>query len=135
MPANAPPRADIESHVVADGTRITLVKPDDFHHHFRDGAKVPDVLSHASERFARCIAMPNLKPVSSSFCMLLTIRRNTFISRSWANNCCLFNFSNHAPIPYLPLPKRSPLSTQPWLQNTEIISSNPYLLARSWSPS
>ncbi len=35
--------------------------PDDFHHHFRDGDVCADVLRHASVRFGRAIAMPNLK--------------------------------------------------------------------------
>ena len=47
---------------VAEGTKITLTLPDDFHHHFRDGDKVEIVLQHATKRFGRCIAMPNLKP-------------------------------------------------------------------------
>jgi hypothetical protein len=44
-----------------DGTRITLTLPDDFHHHFRDGEACSDVLRHASLRFGRAIAMPNLR--------------------------------------------------------------------------
>mmetsp|Transcript_16251 Transcript_16251/g.23930 ORF Transcript_16251/g.23930 Transcript_16251/m.23930 type:complete len:352 (-) Transcript_16251:146-1201(-) len=45
-----------------EGTRITLIKPDDFHHHFRDGPKTASIVAHAKQRFARCLAMPNLKP-------------------------------------------------------------------------
>ena len=52
-----------ESSLAApDGTTITIIKPDDFHHHFRDGSKTKSVLKHAVKRFTRCIAMPNLKP-------------------------------------------------------------------------
>ena len=48
--------------VVPEGTRVTLSSmPDDFHHHFRDGEVCADVLRHASVRFGRAIAMPNLK--------------------------------------------------------------------------
>lgn len=46
----------------AEGKTITIIKPDDFHHHFRDGIKVKNVLEHVTKRFVRCIAMPNLKP-------------------------------------------------------------------------
>lgn len=53
------PVASVEAAV---GTSITITKPDDFHHHFRDGSKVKSVLRHVTPRFARCIAMPNLKP-------------------------------------------------------------------------
>jgi dihydroorotase len=44
------------------GTRITITMPDDFHHHFRDGPSTKDIVAQASKQFARCIAMPNLKP-------------------------------------------------------------------------
>jgi dihydroorotase len=47
---------------VVEGTTLTITMPDDFHHHFRDGAKTKSVLAHATERFSRCIAMPNLQP-------------------------------------------------------------------------
>jgi len=50
------------SSSVPEGTKLTITMPDDFHHHFRDGDKTKNVLAQASERFARCIAMPNLKP-------------------------------------------------------------------------
>lgn len=42
--------------------RLTLLKPDDFHHHFRDGDVLPDVALHAAKQFRRAIVMPNLKP-------------------------------------------------------------------------
>ena len=42
---------------LADGTTLTITKPDDFHHHFRDGDRSKSVLSHTTERFGRCIAM------------------------------------------------------------------------------
>ena len=70
---HAPPPADFESHAVPSGTRLTLTLPDDFHHHFRDGPKVPDVLRLATQRFGRAIAMPNLQPVSSMICNSYTI--------------------------------------------------------------
>lgn len=45
-----------------EGSTLTIIMPDDFHHHFRDGKKTKSVLSHATQRFGRCIAMPNLQP-------------------------------------------------------------------------
>ena len=50
------------SNAVPAGTRLTMRKPDDFHHHFRDGSHTVSIVAHASERFGRCLAMPNLKP-------------------------------------------------------------------------
>lgn len=41
-------------------TRITLVRPDDWHLHLRDGAMTRAVLPDTARRFARAIVMPNL---------------------------------------------------------------------------
>jgi len=42
--------------------RITLIQPDDWHLHLRDGASLSAVLADSARRFARAIVMPNLKP-------------------------------------------------------------------------
>ncbi|MBI5331619.1 MAG: dihydroorotase [Betaproteobacteria bacterium] len=42
--------------------RLTLLRPDDWHLHVRDGAMLAAVLPDAARRFARAIIMPNLKP-------------------------------------------------------------------------
>ena len=41
---------------------ITLIKPDDFHLHLRDGAEMASVAGDSARRFARAIIMPNLVP-------------------------------------------------------------------------
>lgn len=41
---------------------ISLIKPDDWHLHVRDGAALDKVVPHTAERFGRAIIMPNLKP-------------------------------------------------------------------------
>jgi dihydroorotase len=41
---------------------ITLIRPDDWHLHLRDGAGLASVLPHSARQFARAIVMPNLKP-------------------------------------------------------------------------
>ncbi len=41
---------------------ITLIQPDDWHLHIRDGDVLPDVLADTARCFARAIIMPNLKP-------------------------------------------------------------------------
>lgn len=41
---------------------ITIVRPDDWHVHLRDGDALRDVLAHTAQRFARAIVMPNLQP-------------------------------------------------------------------------
>mmetsp|Transcript_7754 Transcript_7754/g.11113 ORF Transcript_7754/g.11113 Transcript_7754/m.11113 type:complete len:351 (-) Transcript_7754:107-1159(-) len=61
---------------VAEGTRITIRLPDDFHHHARDGAKTPAVLQHAVKRFGNCLFMPNLKPPLVNTEMALKYRQH-----------------------------------------------------------
>jgi dihydroorotase len=46
----------------ADMNTLTIIRPDDWHLHLRDGAAMRDVLPHTAMRFARAIVMPNLKP-------------------------------------------------------------------------
>lgn len=41
---------------------ITIIRPDDWHLHLRDGAMLADVLPHTARQFGRAIVMPNLKP-------------------------------------------------------------------------
>ncbi len=41
--------------------RITLIRPDDWHLHLRDGPFMASVLADTAQRFARAIVMPNLK--------------------------------------------------------------------------
>ena len=42
--------------------RLTLIRPDDWHLHLRDGAHMRAVLSDTVRRFGRAIVMPNLQP-------------------------------------------------------------------------
>lgn len=41
---------------------LTLIQPDDWHVHFRDGDSLATVVPHTAERFARALVMPNLTP-------------------------------------------------------------------------
>jgi dihydroorotase len=41
---------------------LTLIRPDDWHTHLRDGAALATTVPHTAAQFARAIAMPNLKP-------------------------------------------------------------------------
>ena len=46
---------------------LTIVRPDDWHLHLRDGAEMASVLPHAERTFARAIVMPNLRtPVTTT---------------------------------------------------------------------
>ena len=42
--------------------RLTLIRPDDWHIHLRDGAVLRDTVADAARTFARAIIMPNLVP-------------------------------------------------------------------------
>jgi dihydroorotase len=41
---------------------LTLIRPDDWHLHLRDGEQMAAVVRHTAAQFARAIIMPNLKP-------------------------------------------------------------------------
>ena len=41
---------------------ITIVRPDDWHLHLRDGDAMRDVVGHSARQFGRAIIMPNLRP-------------------------------------------------------------------------
>ncbi len=43
-------------------TTLSLIRPDDWHLHLRDGAALKAVLPDTARRFGRAIVMPNLKP-------------------------------------------------------------------------
>jgi dihydroorotase len=42
--------------------RLTLIAPDDWHVHLRDGVMLEKVVAHTARLFRRAIVMPNLKP-------------------------------------------------------------------------
>ncbi|CAN7614477.1 dihydroorotase [Pseudoduganella sp. LjRoot289] len=47
---------------IASPDSITIIRPDDWHLHLRDGATMASVLPHSARQFGRAIVMPNLKP-------------------------------------------------------------------------
>ena len=53
---------------------ITLIRPDDWHAHFRDGAVLADVVPATAARFARAVAMPNLSPPVTTTAAALAYR-------------------------------------------------------------
>ncbi len=52
----------------------TLIRPDDWHLHLRDGAAMADVLAHSARQFARAIIMPNLRPPVTTTAQALAYR-------------------------------------------------------------
>ncbi len=55
-------------------TRITIIRPDDWHLHLRDGEHLRAVLPDTARRFARAIVMPNLRPPVTTTVMALAYR-------------------------------------------------------------
>lgn len=47
---------------MAEPTKLTLRRPDDWHVHLRDGDIMRGVVGHTARQFARAIVMPNLSP-------------------------------------------------------------------------
>jgi dihydroorotase len=47
---------------MSNQSNLTLIRPDDWHVHLRDGVVLADVVPHTAAQFARAIVMPNLKP-------------------------------------------------------------------------
>lgn len=47
---------------MSNQSTLTLIRPDDWHVHLRDGVLLADVVPHTAAQFARAIVMPNLKP-------------------------------------------------------------------------
>jgi dihydroorotase len=41
---------------------LTIIRPDDWHLHVRDGAALEAVVPHSARQFARALIMPNLRP-------------------------------------------------------------------------
>ena len=62
------------SRIVESMNTIDLVRPDDWHAHFRDGAILADVVPASAARFARAVAMPNLSPPVTTTAAALAYR-------------------------------------------------------------
>ena len=50
------------STTTPEGTRLRLIRPDDWHVHVRDGEALHTVVPHTAAQFGRAIIMPNLRP-------------------------------------------------------------------------
>lgn len=55
--------------------QLTLLRPDDWHLHLRDGEALAAVLPHTARQFARAIVMPNLKPPVTSVALAAAYRQ------------------------------------------------------------
>ena len=55
-------------------TSLTIVRPDDWHLHLRDGAALAAVVPDSARQFARAVVMPNLKPPVTTTAQALAYR-------------------------------------------------------------
>jgi len=53
---------------------LSLIQPDDWHVHLRDGAALQAVVGHTAAQFARALVMPNLKPPITSTALAMAYR-------------------------------------------------------------
>jgi dihydroorotase len=60
---------------MSSATTLSLIQPDDWHLHLRDGAALKSVLPHSVHQFARAIVMPNLKPPVTTTALALAYRQ------------------------------------------------------------
>jgi len=60
---------------------LTLLKPDDWHVHLRDGDILKSVLAHTTARFERAIVMPNLQPPVTTTLLALAYRQRILDAR------------------------------------------------------
>ncbi len=77
------PRSDGDDRDITTPAKvdsITIRRPDDFHHHCRDGPEIASVLVHVVPRFARCLMMPNLKPPVTTVQMALDYKQRIMAS-------------------------------------------------------
>jgi dihydroorotase len=54
---------------------LTIIRPDDWHLHLRDGEAMRSVLPDTARRFARAIVMPNLKPPVTTVALAAAYRQ------------------------------------------------------------
>lgn len=62
-------------------TTLTLIRPDDWHLHLRDGPLMASVLPDTVRRFARAIVMPNLKPPVTTVAAAVSYRERILAAR------------------------------------------------------
>ncbi|MBP9727992.1 MAG: dihydroorotase [Candidatus Moranbacteria bacterium] len=65
---------------------LTIIQPDDWHLHLRDGTALESVVGHSAARFRRALVMPNLKPpvtTTVQAIMYWTRIKNALLYMAW----------------------------------------------------
>lgn len=80
---------------------LTIIQPDDFHVHFRDGDALKSVVPHTAKQMGRALVMPNLKPPITTVAQALEYKKQ--IQAATPENCafeplmCLYLTDNTTP--------------------------------------
>ena len=64
--------------MITSANQISILKPDDWHLHLRDGKILKGVLSHTADVFCRAIIMPNLDPPITTLNQAKSIKKGLF---------------------------------------------------------
>ncbi len=59
---------------------LTIIRPDDWHLHLRDGVNLESVVGFSAEQFGRAIIMPNLKPPVTTTALALAYKSRIIIA-------------------------------------------------------
>ena len=54
---------------------LTLIRPDDWHLHVRDGEALKTVVPHTAAQFGRAVIMPNLRPPVTTAAQAVAYRK------------------------------------------------------------
>jgi dihydroorotase len=73
--------------------QFSIIRPDDWHVHLRDGAALESVVAYTARQFARAIVMPNLKPPVTTVAAALSYRERILAALARSS----------APVPFEPL--------------------------------
>ncbi len=66
---------------MTEAQTLTLIRPDDWHLHLRDGAALPHTVAWSAAQFARAIVMPNLMPPVVDTAQALAYRARILAAR------------------------------------------------------
>lgn len=61
-----------------NNSTLTIIRPDDWHLHLRDGVVLESVVAHTANQFARAIIMPNLRPPVTTTGLALAYRERIY---------------------------------------------------------
>ena len=89
-------------------SELTIVRPDDWHLHVRDGAALQAVVPHSARQFARAVIMPNLRPPVVDVGQALAYRRRILAAVPPG-----LDFEPHHPAVREPFAPFSPVEVEP----------------------